>query len=292
MSADDSDKYPEDSGRRRFVKGVVGGATLAGVSSVGAAAINSATRSPGAGGGPTQSWAIENTGGPAPRGMPMIPIEIDGDGFIKGVWPEVQEVNQGGITVEIARSEDFKGSGHTYSQEWFQYCGIESYQGLQPSLDSDNYFRVGSNPGYEWQSQTYEEGDRLNIDDFSDYESWNNGIGNPGVGKPATGKWRSQDAEKVIPVQVLRSPMIERLANGAGDIPDAARSWLQAASSRGAIAWLNKCTHFCCVPGWKQSQDAVKFGEADDVYCQCHQSLYDPFSIVQTLFIARPRPQG
>ncbi|MFB6302008.1 MAG: ubiquinol-cytochrome c reductase iron-sulfur subunit [Haloferacaceae archaeon] len=292
MSADDSDKYPEDSGRRRFVKGVVGGATLAGVGSVGAATINSATRSPGAGGGSTQAWAIENVGGPAPRGMPMIPIEIDGDGFIKGVWPEVQKVNQGGVTVKIARSKKFKGTGQTYSQEWFQYCGVESYQGLQPDLDSDNYFRVGSAPAYEWQRQAYEEGDRLNINDFGNYENWNNGIGDAGKGKPATGEWRSQDADKVIPVQVLRSPIIERLANGEGDIPDKARNWLKAASSRGTIAWLNKCTHFCCVPGWKQSEDATKFGEADDVYCQCHQSLYDPFSIVQTLFIARPRPEG
>ena len=30
------------------------------------------------GGGATQAWAIENTAGPAPRGMPVIPIEIDG----------------------------------------------------------------------------------------------------------------------------------------------------------------------------------------------------------------------
>ncbi len=51
----DSDKYPADSGRRRFVKGVVGGAALAGVGTTGAAAVNSATSSTGSGGGPTQA---------------------------------------------------------------------------------------------------------------------------------------------------------------------------------------------------------------------------------------------
>ena len=66
--------------------------------------------------------------------------------------------------------------------------------------------------------------------------------------------------------------------------------WLQASTSEGFIAWLNKCTHFCCVPGYKQAADAARFGGEDGVYCQCHQSVYDPFSIVQTLFIARPRP--
>jgi Rieske Fe-S protein len=290
MSADDSDKYPTDSGRRRFVKGVVGGATLASVGSVGAATINSATSAPGAGGGTTEAWAIANVDGPAPRGMPMIPVEIDGEGFIRGVWPEVQEVEQGGVTAQVAISEDYKGSGVTYSQAWFQYCGVESYQGLQPTLESDNYFKVGSAPAYGWQQETYEQGDRLNVDDFSDYENWNNGIGDAGFGKPATAEWRSEEAESIIPVQVIRSPIVERLANGEGDIPDQARSWIQAATSQGVLAWLNKCTHFCCVPGWKQSADVTKFGDPNEVYCQCHQSLYDPFSIVQTIFTARPRP--
>ena len=284
-----SDKYPADSGRRRFVKGVVGGAALSTVGAAGAATVNSATTSPGAGGGNTQAWAIENTTGPAPRGMPMVPIEITDAGEIRGVWPEVQTVNQGGVQVQIARTDDFKGTGQTYTQEWFQYCGVESYQGLQPDLDTDNLFRVGSSPAYEWQGDVYEEGDPLNIDDFEDYERWNNGIGDP-LGKPATAIWRSEGAESTIPVQVVRSPVIERLAAGEGSIEESAGEWLRAATDQGVMAWLNKCTHFCCVPGWKQSQDAAKFGDVNEVYCQCHQSLYDPFSLVRTLFIARPRP--
>ena len=291
MSADDgSDKYPDDTGRRRFVKGVVGGATLVGIGGTGVVTVNSATSASGAGGGTTQSWAIENVGGPAPRGMPMVPVEVTDGGDIRGVWPDVTTVNQSGIEVEIARTENFKGTGVTYTQEWFQYCGVESYQGLQPSLETDNLFRVGSNPAYDWQGEAYSEGDPLNLDDFGDYEAWNNEFGDP-LGKPATATWRSQEAESIIPVQVIRSPVVERLAAGEGEIPSAARSWLQAATDQGVVAWLNKCTHFCCVPGWKQTADAAKFGDANQVYCQCHQSLYDPFSVVQTLFTARPRPE-
>jgi Rieske Fe-S protein len=290
MSADgENDKYPAESGRRRFVKGVVGGAVLVGGGGVGLVGVNSATSSSGAGGGTTPAWAIENTGGPAPRGMPMIPVEVDGDGAIKGVWPEVQTVEQGGRQVEIARTDDFKGSGTTYTQEWFQYCGVESYAGLEPNYESDNLFRVGSSPAYDWQDDAYGEGDPLNVDDFGDYETWNNGFGDP-LGKPATATWRSQDAESIIPVQVIRSPVVERLVAGEGDISDSARRWLQAATDQGVVAWLNKCTHFCCVPGWKQTADAARFGDANEVYCQCHQSLYDPFSVVQTLFTSRPRP--
>ena len=277
----DSDKYPADSGRRRFVKGVVGGSALAAAGVTGAAGVNSATSASGAGGGNTQAMAIENTGGPAPRGMPLIPIEIE-NGALKGVWPEVQTVQQGGREVQIARTEDFKGSGVTYSQEWFQYCGVEALAGLEPDADQDNFFRSGSSPGYEWQTETYSEGDQLMAEDFSDYQTWTNEFGDESVGKPATGVWRSVDSEDTIPVQVIRSTVVEELAEQD--------PFVDAATQDGFIAWLNKCTHFCCVPGWKQSADAAKFGETDDVYCQCHQSLYDPFSIVQTLFTSLPRP--
>ena len=276
------DKYPADSGRRRFVKGVVGGAALAGVGATGAAAVNSATTSPGAGGGTTQAYAIENTDGPAPRGMPQIPVEVDSEGFLKGVWPEVKTEKQGGINIQIAETEDFKGSGVTYSTEWFQYCGVESYAGINPQYDSDNYFRVGSNPGYDWMGETYSEGDKLHVDDFADYETWSNGIGRAGLGKPATGRWRSEDAENIIPIQVIKSKEIEK-ATGQD-------AWLEASTDEGFDAWLKKCTHFCCVPQYK-SEGSAKFNAENDVYCQCHQSVYDPFSIVQTLFVARPRPQ-
>lgn len=281
MSESD-DKYPEDSGRRRFVKGVVGGATLAGVGATGAAAINSATTSPGAGGGTTEAYAIENVAGPAPRGMPQIPIEIDSEGYIKGVWPEVKTVEQNGLTVKIAETENYKGTGVTYSSEWFQYCGVESYAGIDPEYESDNYFISGANPGYEWQQEELSEGDRLHIDDFSNYKTWGNGIGRAGLGKPATGTWRSQDAEDVIPIQVLRSTRIQEMAKND--------PWLKASTQEGFIAWLNKCTHFCCVPGYKQTEDSAKFDAENEVYCQCHQSVYDPFSVIQTLFVARPRP--
>ncbi|GAB7095822.1 ubiquinol-cytochrome c reductase iron-sulfur subunit [Halolamina litorea] len=287
MSADE-DKYPAESGRRRFVKGVVGGAGLAAVGMTGAVGVNTATTSPGEGGGSTTAMAIENTAGPAPRGMPQIPVEVDDEGYVKGVWPEVEEVDQGGRTVEVAEMEM---GGKTYSSEWFQYCGVESYQGIVPSYESENYFRSDSGPGYEWQSSELEGGDRLNVEMFDDYESWGNGIGDSGLGKPATGRWRSEDTENTIPIQVIRSPIIEDIANGNTDADQSIVDWLSASTDQGFIAWLNKCTHFCCVPGYKQDPSSSTFNGEDGSYCACHQSVYDPFSIVETLFVARPRPE-
>ncbi|MFB6149206.1 MAG: ubiquinol-cytochrome c reductase iron-sulfur subunit [Halobacteriales archaeon] len=285
MAADEDDKYPDSSGRRRFVKGVVGSAALASVGATTSAAINTTTARSGAGGGTLQYFGIENTDGPAPRAMPMIPVRIDDEGFLKGYWPEVSTEMIGGRQVTVAREQ--LGS-ITYSSEWFQYCGVQTYQGVEPDADQDNYFRYVQNPpsAYGWQ-QDVEAGGKIHIDDFADYETWNNGIGNAGAGKPAMATWRSQGTENVIPVQVLRSTHVEQAKQQAeGEIA----AWLNAATRNGFMAWLDKCTHFCCVPAFKAYKDSAKFGAANEVYCQCHQSVYDPYSIVKKTFVALPRP--
>ncbi|TQR22521.1 hypothetical protein C9J85_17255 [Haloferax sp. wsp5] len=38
--------------------------------------------------------------------------------------------------VELAITEDYQGTGVTYSQDWFQYCGVQSYEALSPSFES------------------------------------------------------------------------------------------------------------------------------------------------------------
>jgi Rieske Fe-S protein len=289
----DEDKYPRETGRRRFVKGVVGSAALAGVGTASAATVKSATSPSGAGGGPTQYMAIENTDGPAPRGMPIIPIEITNSGELKGLWPEVTTEEVGGRQVQVAETDV---GGFTYSSTWFQYCGVQQYEGAQPGTDQDNLFRAASGPPYEWQSDV-DPGTILTVDMFSDYEEWTS-LTDATLGKPAVGTWRSQGGDvKTMPVQVLRSPEIPKMVNGEqgfrdySAIPGSVRNFLDAATEQGFMAWLNKCTHFCCVPGFKSLEGSTSFGGGDQVYCQCHQSLYDPFSPVQKQFIALPRPE-
>jgi Rieske Fe-S protein len=286
---EDEDKYPKESGRRRFVKGVVGSATLASVSAGAAASINSATSSTGAGGGATEFVAIENTDGPAPRGMPIIPVEINGAGELKGLWPEVSEQQVSGRTVKVAEQDV---GPITYSSTWFQYCGVQQYAGTAPDADADNFFRA--KPGkYDWMSDL-EAGDKLTVDDFTDYRELGNGIGRAGLGKPAEADWRTTEDGRPLPVQVLRSPEVRKVANGEGkysDIPADVRNFYDAATDEGFMAWLSKCTHFCCVPGYKSFPGSERFGGGDAVYCQCHQSIYEPFSPVKKQFIALPRPQ-
>ncbi|MFB6143440.1 MAG: ubiquinol-cytochrome c reductase iron-sulfur subunit [Halorientalis sp.] len=288
----DEDKYPSETGRRRFVKGVVGSAALAGVGTGGAVAINTATSPTGVGGGITPFIGIENTDGPAPRGMPIIPLEINSEGALKGIWPQVETITVSGREVAIARTEI---NGTTYSSAWFQYCGVQNYAGIQPRADQDNFFRAVPSPppGFDWQAEQKEGGDKLFVDDFANYETWGNGIGQSGIGKPAAARWRSEGDVQTIPVQVLRSTRVEQMANGEGeysDLPGPVQDFISAATQDGFMAWLNKCTHFCCVPGFKAYSGSTKFNAGNEVYCQCHQSIYDPFSPVQKSFVALPRP--
>jgi len=277
----DEDKYPAETGRRRFVSGVVGSAALSSIGVGGAAALDTVTSSSGEGGGTTNFVAIENVDGPAPRGMPIIPIEING-GEISGLWPEYDS-EQG-----VAIAPDFGGSGIAYSSAWFQYCGVQTAEGIQPQADQDNVFR--SSPGaFDWQNDV-ERGAPLTVGMFDDYETWGNGIGSSGLGKPASATWRSEGDVQSITVQILRSPEIEAMANGERDLPGNVQSFISEATEQGFIAWLNKCTHFCCVPGFKTQEGSANFGAADAVYCQCHQSVYDPFSPVVKQFVALPRP--
>jgi Rieske Fe-S protein len=276
----DEDKYPVESDRRRFVKGVVGGATLAGVTTASAAAVTTATAPSGAGGGTTTFYAVENTDGPAPRGMPQIPVEIDSEGYLKGVWPDYEEGDDAAVT------ENFGGTDVTYSSAWFQYCGVQTYSGVYPDADQDNYFRYSSS-GYDWHSD--KGGEKIHIDDFQTlgdpWREWNTSFGTRANGKPASGTWRSQDLEpaETMPIQIIRSEKVLELAE---EDP-----WIDASTEEGCIAWLNKCTHFCCVPGFKSIAGSANFGAADQIYCQCHQSVYDPFSIVRKSFVALPRPE-
>ena len=274
-----SDKYPTESGRRRFVKGVVGGATLAGVGAMGSATVNTLTTAGGVGGGQTVAMTIEHTGGPAPRGLPQIPVRVDDDGFIEGIWPEVQTIEDEGFEIEVAREEL---GGRTYAGEWFQYCGIESQENVRPNFESDNIFRA--NPGtYDWQDETYDAGDRIHIDDFDDYDTWGNNVGNDGVGKPASTTWRSEDADASLNAVVIRSERIEEAAEDD--------EWLAASTDQGFMAYLNVCTHFCCIPGYKELEESARYSAEDGAYCVCHQSTYDPFTLEEALFIARPRPE-
>ncbi|MCU4800321.1 ubiquinol-cytochrome c reductase iron-sulfur subunit [Halobacteria archaeon HArc-gm2] len=283
-----SDKYPPQSGRRRFVKGMVGSGVASAGATGGSVVADVTTNESGIDAGSTQFVGIANTAGPAPRGMPLIPIKID-DGELKGRYPEtVEKETEDGSTYQSAEEEL---GGLTYSVRWFQFCGVERAEGIQPTADQEDFLRAGGT--YSWQGEL-DSREVLRVEHFSDYEEWGNGVGTAGLGKPAKAYWRSEGEDLTdIPVIVMRSPEVPKMVAGEGEyarLPETVRTFLDAATAEGFIAWLDKCTHFCCVPSFKASGSG-KFGAEDMVYCQCHQSVYDPFSPRLLTFAARPRPE-
>jgi len=283
------DKYPEETNRRRFVKGVVGGAALSGVGVGSAAAVNSVTNRSGRGGGATVFYGVENVFGPAPRAMPQIAVEVDDEGYVKGRFPELTEVERGGQSVQVAQEEM---GGVTYSNRWFQFCGVQTMPGIRVDTadEFDEYFRYAPSeqlpPGLAWQEEAegVEPGERVHVDHFSDYESWGNGVGSSGIGKPAKVTWRSEGLkpEESIIVEVIRSSRVEQLSGQS--------NWLGESAADGFMAYLDKCTHFCCVPSFKGYAGSERYDGGDAIYCPCHQSVYDPFSIVRKTYTALPRP--
>jgi len=287
--AEGDDKYPESSARRRFVKGVVGSAALAGVGTASAGIVNSATQPTGKGGGQTTYYGVENIAGPAPRAMPQIPIKIDSEGYLKGVYPTVTQKTEQGKTFTTA---EMQLGGITYSVDWFQYCGVQGYKAIDPTLETDNYFRYAPSPPpkYAWQNENVSPGDKVHVDDFADFKTWGNGIGKGKLGKPAACTWRSESpqVQTTLPVEIIRSDLVGKAIQEAeGDV----KTWLQASTAENFVVHLDKCTHFCCVPRFKATEQSAEFDAENEIYCPCHQSVYDPFSIVKRSFVAYPRPE-
>ena len=220
-----TDKYPVESDRRRFVKGVVGGGALAGTSSGALTALETATPTQGEGGGQVLYYGVENTDGPANDPMPQLPVTVEG-GELHGVWPEGD--GEGMPSTELG--------GITYTPRWFQYCSVESAEGLQPGTDRGTALTHAGpeTTHYDWQLDR-EKGTPLAVEEFDDYEAWEDGVGDPSLGKPAVALWRADaDDETTMVVQVIRSRRIERLA--------ADSEWLAASTERGFMAFFAKCT--------------------------------------------------
>jgi len=168
---------------------------------------------------------IEKTGGPAPRGLPQVPWKSPTTGISAGSGPKRRPSRR---RAKRSRSHRSSSAGKTYTGAWYQYCGVESQENIEPDYEAeDNLFRAA--PGkYDWMDEVYDEGERIHIDDFDDYDEWGNGIGDDGVGKPASVTWRSQNAETALNVNVIRSSRIEEAVENSGD------EWLEASTDQGS----------------------------------------------------------
>ncbi|MDX1610937.1 MAG: hypothetical protein R3185_01125 [Candidatus Thermoplasmatota archaeon] len=218
-------------------------------------------------------------GSPAPYGLPVIPLEITSSGDLIG-RPDAAE-NQ---------------------LSWYKYCSHERAPGTEPSFESDNllsYFVTEEkiHKGFDaWYKDLI--GETINVEDFPDSEPLDKFSEFPGVG--AAFKWRSEgvDPEDTITGIVTKMPA-DALSFGSRVTEPQKQEWLDTwfplnpnDDSERFVASCSFCTHFCCVPGFHESELAISSGYGQTIFCTCHLSRYDPFKISmydRTIFVF---PQG
>ncbi len=205
--------------------------------------------------------------GPAPRGIPWLPVDTDANGNL------------------IGRTE-FLGENIL---EWYRYCGHEGSPGLQPDgwtgpntlqyFITEDKVAQGFNP---WYRSLAEKRASMNVKDFE----------NQPVGQGAAAIWRSDPEDPVksniVTVIIIKVPKddLESVIEFEGIAADKKDAAIALIKKTGFIGYVGFCTHFCCVPGWKEAPgQAIPRGAWDMIFCTCHMSQYDPITIKAYSFL-------
>lgn len=248
--------------RRGFVKGCLV-ASAAGLATAGAGGVVAALD---LGGGATRRVAYVGAtvvSGPAPQGVPLVPLAVGDDGVLRG-------------------DPDPPGVGRAVL-DWYRYCGHEASPALRPGHAGDERLRFSvprdKVPGIEAFAAA---SGRADVGWFLPL------AGGPAraadfreVGWGAPVAWRGEVTAtvlKVDPAALRVEPAIARLVEGfLAPTPDGAA----------LIAYSNFCKHFCCAPGRRETALAARFDAAEKLYCSCHHSVYDPLAIKADFFLLR-----
>lgn len=232
--------------RRQFVKTAIGAATVGALGATGAGLVIPLSTAGGLKIRHFPYFGARRIGGPAPQGIPLIPLKINGQGEIEGnpqlgAFPEGKE---------------------PHSLEWYKYCSHEGAPGLKDGFTDDNVLRYYNNPVKVAAAEAqgipiwYKDriGDRVRADHFTE------------INQGAPFRWRSEDQEQ----NNIITGIIIKVGNGnVKNVP-------QGFMAEDFIAFCSFCAHFCCVPGYQESNIPQKAGLFDKIYCTCHDSVYDP----------------
>lgn len=239
--------------RRTFVRRAVGTAAFGAAGAVGLGTVAPLSTTIGIRIPRFPYFGAKIIDGPAPKGIPIIPVKIDDDGNVTG-------------------DPSFAPEDTESILEWYKYCSHDEAPGLEPGFTDDNKFyyfqnqekiHVAEAQGIDlWYKNKLDK--PMKVDDFTEY------------GRGAPFKWRSQNqvdnnivtgiAIKVRPDQVKGLAEAEELIGGPFMDQD-------------IIAFCSFCAHFCCVPGYKEAKDAEARGYWEQMFCTCHGSAYDPLDL-------------
>lgn len=245
--------------RRQFVKTAIGAATVGAVGATTAGLVVPLSTGGGLKVRRFPYLGARRIGGPAPQGIPLIPLTVNDEGFLEGI-PEL------GM---------FPDAKEPHSLEWYKYCSHEGAPGLRKGFTEDNVLRYFNNLAKVAQAET--EGipiwykskldGKVHIDDFDE------------VDKGAPFRWRSEGQEQNniitgIAIRVSKDSVRGKFPEG----------FIASRDDKDVIAFCSFCAHFCCVPGYQESQIPLKQGLFDKIYCTCHDSVYDPRQIKEYTF--------
>ena len=247
--------------RRSFVKACV---TTAGVGALAASGLGMAAglaipRKPGA--PPVRYFGAHRVAGPAPRGIPYIPIGVEGDTFIGK--PSVPGLD--GEEVNVL--------------EWYKYCGHSGAPGLQQGFTDDNTITYLPKEEYEHIITPWFKpflGQPIRPSHF------------PADNFGAAFQWRSQNqsGSNVITGVIIRVPRsqlvrVESAVPPAKPISQEEYDWVLEnifCEHEGNIyvGVSSYCTHFCCAPGYREAEKLARPRDAwDNIFCTCHNSNYN-----------------
>ena len=245
--------------RRSFVKLCLGaaGAGAVAASGIGMAAGLAIPRKPG--GALLRYFGAHRVAGPAPRGVPYIPITVENGVFVgKTTLPSMEE---GGEPMNVL--------------DWYKYCGHAGAPGLKQDFTNDNTLTYFEKEDYRTLTPWFKDrfGQPIRPTDF------------PGNGFGAAFVWRSkgQGGANILSGVIIKAhpSEIEYVASAvspAKPLKDQAEFDYVRKNvfHENFIAVSTFCTHFCCVPGYREAEKLARPRNAwDNMFCTCHNSNYN-----------------
>lgn len=249
--------------RRSFVKACV---TTAGVGALAASGLGMAAglaipRKPGL--PPVRYFGAHRVAGPAPRGIPYIPVAIEGGTIVGRTSIPNYEAGEPDINI----------------LEWYKYCGHSGAPGLQPDFTDDNTLIYLAKEQYEhiitpWFKEHL--GQPVKVEHF------------PSDNFGAAFQWRSEGQTGaavltgvIIRVAKSQLKLVTSAIPPAKPISEEEFDWVTKnifAEHEGSyfIGVSSFCTHFCCAPSYREDEGLARPRAAwDNIFCTCHNSNYN-----------------
>lgn len=243
--------------RRSFVKTCVAAGGIGALAATGLGALRPLVAPRAAVAPPLRYFGARVVGGPAPRGVPYVPITVQ-----NGVFVAKTHLARDGERLDVLG--------------WHRFCGRKDAPGLRPDFTDDNVLTYHARPEYErlitpWFKRLF--GEPMRPEHFED------------VGYGAPFLWRSRGVAEpqALPGVLIRvgEGAFREVAEPMGGAKPLARGELDFLRRevfwKGFVAVSAVCTHFCCVAGYKEAEKIARPRNAwDNVFCTCHGANYDP----------------